>query len=141
MRPIYTQLFVKVQKHDAYISNWFNPFKRPYNELCWRMDYSKETVLSSVKRHELISDGTYNIIDYNIRYYKRPSPIIVPTAATFPQFVIDGITVPPGYAGKDCELDSGVHRQIVDIAVRLAVAALQETQEYQVKSIESLKSE
>lgn len=139
--PIYSQLLIKVIKHDEFSINWINPFKRPYKELCWRMDYSSLNPNTTAKRHELITDGTYHIVNYSIRYYKKPTPIIVPTRPTFPAFVIDEINVPSGFAGLDCELNTGVHRAIIDIAIRLAVAALEETDSYKIKSIENLKSE
>jgi hypothetical protein len=136
------ELVVRPITHDQYTINYFNPFKKPYDELCWRIDFSKEVALGTYpRRHEIITDGTYTIEEYSVRYYKRPPPIIVPIPIVYPPFSIDGVLVPAGFAGQDCVLDAGVHKQIIDKAVRLAVAALQETNSYQVKAVEATQSE
>ncbi len=132
-------LLVRPVTHDYVTANAENPFKKPYDELCWRMDYSRETPVTSLKRVELITDGTYTIEEYFVRYYRRPKAIIVPTPATFPAYTVD--TESSSLLGTNCELDEIIHRQIIDEAVRLAVAALQETDSYAVKTLESTKSE
>jgi hypothetical protein len=89
--------------HDEYIMNINNSFKGPYNELVWRLDYSSPT--ADTKRHELITDGTYDIMTYTLRYLKRPGRINI----------LDG---------SDCELNSNLHEEIVNRAVRFAAATL-----------------
>jgi hypothetical protein len=89
--------------HDEYIMNVNNSFKMPYNELVWRMDYSSPT--GDAKRHELITDGTYDIKTYTLRYLRRPNRINI----------LDG---------SDCELNSNLHEEIVNRAVRMAAATL-----------------
>ena len=132
-------LWVRPITHDEISINTDNPFKQPYDEMVWRLDYSSVTSSVTPKRMELITDGTYTVEEYVIRYYKRPPPILTPCPPTYPAFTIDGIA--SSLTGTDCVLDSITHRGIVDEAVRLAVAALEEQQTYQVKSAESKMSE
>jgi len=136
-----TDLWVKPVTHDYVTINMDNPFKKPYNEMCWRLEFSRLTANTTSQRIEIITDGTYTIEEYIIRYYCKPKPILVPTPAppAYPAYTIDSIA--SSVTGTDCELFELVHRQIVDEAVRLAVAALQETNSYQVKSVEASKSE
>jgi hypothetical protein len=98
---------IKPVTHDEYIVNILNPFKQPYNELAWRLDYSNAT--ADTKRHELITDGDYSITSYRLRYLKRPGRINI----------LDG---------SDCELNSNLHEEIVNRAVRLAGATLPKTE-------------
>jgi hypothetical protein len=94
---------VKPITHDEYIVNLNNSFKKPYRDLVWRMDYSSTTADS--KRHELITDGNYTIETYTLRYLRRPNRIDILT-------------------GDDCELNSSLHEEIVDRAVRFGMASL-----------------
>lgn len=98
--------------HDEYSANIGNPFKKPDVETIWRLDISRQTANTNPKRVELITDGTYTISDYIIRYIKKPNPIIVD--AISPD-TIEGISVQ-----TQCELDESVHREIIDIAVYIA---------------------
>ena len=99
----YNVIPVRPIKHDEYLSNINNPFTKPYNKLVWRMDYSSPT--ADTLRHELITDGNYTIQSYNLRYLRRPSRIDI-------------------LNGNDCELNSSLHEEIVDRAVRFAMASM-----------------
>lgn len=104
---------VKPVTHDEYNININNAYKAPYNELIWRMDYSSPT--ADTKRHELITDGTYTISSYKLRYLRRPNRINI----------LDG---------SDCELNSNLHEEIVDRAVRFAMSTLPQPENVQQKS-------
>lgn len=116
------RISVKPITHDEYVINKKNPFKKPDSELVWRIDYN-------TRRHELITDGTYNITNYHLRYLIRPQPIITDTS------VINGVTGP-----KDCQLNSMIHERIVDEAVKIATG-ITDPQYYQFKTQEASKSE
>lgn len=116
--------------HDEYVLNKKNPNRKPYvsgtDGLAWRLDFSKENTTSVNKRHEIITDGTFNINDYLIRYVKKPQTIVVDYLNPANQV--------------NCELDSGVHDEIVDIAVRIATG-ITDPQQYQIKLNEEITKE
>lgn len=58
-------ILVKPITHDQYWTNIKNPYKKPYRELAWRLNY--------IEGHEVIPDSTYTILDYIIRYVKKPT--------------------------------------------------------------------
>ena len=110
---------VKPITHDEYTINKDNPFKRPQvDEVTWRLANSGE-------RFELVTDGTYTISQYTMRYLTRPQPIITAAGVT-----VDGVTGP-----LDCALKDTTHRRIVKYAVRIA-AGITDMQAYQIKTIE-----
>jgi hypothetical protein len=121
---------VKPITHDEYTINRRNPWKRPDETLVWRLEFSREVPgATEAKRHELITDGVSitpsQISNYQIRYIKRPRQIV--------------INASPALA-VDCELDESVHREIVDIAVRIATG-ITDPQQYQFKIAEQSKAE
>jgi len=122
-------IVVKPITHDEYTINKKNPFKKPYRDLIWRMDFSRTVVGTNPKRHELITDGNYTVAAYNVRYLRRPQPIIV------------GVNTIEGLVGPlDCELDAITHRAIVDEAVALA-SGITNPEMWQLKRAEALASE
>jgi hypothetical protein len=133
---------VKPITHDEYTVNNNNPFKKPYSEMAWRLDYSRDyglvggIVQQSNKRHEIITDGS-TIVTYHLRYISRPLPIIISqlplTVGVYQS--IDGYT-----GAMDCYLDSSLHRTIVDEAVKIATGTTK-PEDYQIKQIESNQSE
>lgn len=114
---------VKPITHDEYTINKDNPFKKPNaNELAWRMDYN-------TRRHEIITDNTFTVSQYHLRYIQRPSPIIIDTS------VINGVTGP-----LNCTLNDILHERIVDEAVKIA-SGITDPQMYTIKTQETQKSE
>lgn len=103
---------VKPITHDQYVANVDNPFKKPYEGLTWRMDYSRVTDNTNPKRHELITNGSYTIAKYHLRYLRRPPAIVV------------NRTTPASQVS--CILDESTHRRIIDIAVELALENTQD---------------
>ncbi len=128
--PAYIPVYVL--SHNDVIRESANPFKRPYfngyEGLVWRLAYSRNTTgyndqnavsldpntgyynLTGIsdKRHELITDGTFTVVEYFIRYLKIPRQII----STFNG---DGSTS----VQVNCELDEQTQQAIISIAVSM----------------------
>lgn len=85
-------------QYNYYVSNVDNPFKSPYEELVWRLDYGGGNP-NNIKVHELITDGIHNLISYTVRYLRKPVDINVDT-------------------GTDCEINPLYHNVIVNSAVK-----------------------
>jgi hypothetical protein len=122
-----TWIPVKPVRHDEYVANINNPYKKPYSNLVWRMDYSRGTdptgttePATIAKRVELIHDGT-GLADYRVRYLRMP-----------PEIVVDEYT-PANQV--HCVLDEILHDTIVDEAVKIAKAAVK-PEEYQISAVE-----
>lgn len=128
------EIDVKPVKHDYYRANINHSYKKPYSNLVWRMDFSRDgsgydggdsfTGRTS-KRVELITDGTA-ITDYRVRYLKRPNDIIVDRTTPANQ--------------RHCELDDNLHAEIVDEAVKIANAAIN-GEDYNISSAEVQQAE
>ena len=98
---------VKPIGDDYYNANINNPFKKPYEELVWRLDFSRTddtSVVSSSnkKRHELVYDSASPVSKYYLTYIKYPQSINVSSNAS-------------------CELDPSVHKELVELAVSIAL--------------------
>lgn len=117
------EAWVRPVKHDEYLANINNPYKKPYKDLVWRMDISRfqhsegADTESTAKRTELILPEGHSLDKYRIRYLATPPEIVVD------EFDPDN--------QKHCILDETLHREIVDEAVIIAQAATQE-EKYQV---------
>lgn len=90
-------------KQDEWHRSKDNPFKRPNKRKVVRLDCGGNIV-------ELISP--YTIQNYLVRYLRKPNPIILAN--------LDGLTI--DYIGDitECELNSALHRIILERAVTLA---------------------
>jgi hypothetical protein len=102
--------------HDEYETQIDNPFKKPNDELLWRLDYYSQT--GGHKNVELIP--AYTISEYKYRYVKYPEPIVLTDlAATFvgEELSIDGVSTE-----QTCRLSKSIHREILDRAVEFALA-------------------
>ena len=96
--------------HDDYNYLISNPFKKPSESLAWRLEHSK---LSTNRVVEIVHASTVNPQEYYYRYIKKPKPIIV---SGLTGTSVDGIS-----AQTECELSEGFHREILHIAVELAL--------------------
>lgn len=124
---------IDVLSHDEYVKAVLNPYKRPYFNghlgLVWRLTYgrnntaynSQTTTTSSGytfvdtqtgKLHQLVTDGTFNIVDYKLVYLRQPRPVIV--------------TYYSGGNQQNPEVDESVIPAIIDISVNLLKEALQQ---------------
>jgi len=90
-----------------------NKYKRPfYNEYkarVWRLVYSRnddghlDAGTITAKRHQLVTDGTFNVTTYNLSYMQNPKGIVVDRTTPTNQ--------------RNCMLDESTHDIIVNIAV------------------------
>lgn len=84
-----------------------NPFRRANKRRVLRLDIDESRV-------ELVSD--YTISKYKVRYMAMPKPIIL---IDLP----DGLTINKESKETECELNPGIHRMILEVAVKLAVSS------------------
>lgn len=91
------------------------PFKRPLKDQAWRILNTKviDNRIASVA--ELIAGYNDIITAYNIRYVKKPDPIILENLGE--GLYIDGIATE-----TPCKLDKSTHRDIIKRACELAKA-------------------
>ena len=94
--------------HDELTRIIRNPFRRPTNNRILRVDTDNKV--------ELISPEGVEIAKYGIRYIQKPKPIILSALPT-------GLEINGKSAETPCELNSVIHRTILDYAVALAKAA------------------
>lgn len=115
-----TSLSVLPITHDELMLQRKNPFRKPTSNKitnrAWRLDND----LNDLNEVEIIIPNNTELSTYKCRYVKKPRPIVL-TDLTVGEFEgmnlsIDGIT-----DETTCELDSIVHRQIVDRGVQLAL--------------------
>lgn len=102
--------------HDRYPKIIDDPFNKPYREEAIRLDYEGDV-------YELITDGTFTITNYHLRYLKEPRVIRFGTA-----YVVTTTDV-------DSELAAHTHREIVKIAVKDALQDI-ESNRYQTSKLE-----
>lgn len=132
--------------HDEYNKGRFNPFKKPYFDgsecIVWRMTYSRDdsgyddstTIISNgynyitsqtPKRHELITDGTFEVIKYKLRYIRIPREIVVDRLTPANQ--------------RHCELDESTHQAIVNIAVDMLKESLSQPDQQIIPSMQQIE--
>lgn len=113
------EVVVKPVTHDQYLANINNPYKKPYSNLVWRMDYSRQTnaigtSTASAKRIELISNpdlAQNSVTAYRLRYLQMPPAIVVDEFNPSNQ--------------RHCILDPILmHDAIIDEAVKIATASI-----------------
>lgn len=85
-----------------------NPFRGPSNNRILRLDLGNNSI-------EVISN--YDINKYLIRYIRKPNPIILVDLED--ELSINGVA-----EESECELDSSLHRTILDRAVALALQTM-----------------
>lgn len=85
-----------------------NPFRGPSNNRVLRLDLGNNSI-------EVISN--HDITKYLIRYIRKPNPIILVDLED--ELSINGVT-----EESECELDSSLHRTILDRAVALALQTM-----------------
>lgn len=133
---IITDVEVMPVDDDHYHANKNNPHKKPNEKRIWRLDYSDK----DFRLHEYITDGTYTLNTVFLHIDRRLRPIIVPETASVlynaTDGEIDGVYFVDFNTGLDSELDEVIHRDIVDKAVKLAYAALQDQTGFQISSVQ-----
>jgi hypothetical protein len=115
------------QRYDT--NKYKKPFYKSYGEArVWRSEFSRLVTgiepgyTATAKRHELITDGTFNVTNYHIRYVKNPENIVVDRVTTNNQ--------------RNCELGLSTHVVIVDIAADLM---LQRVKEQKIQIVEPFR--
>ena len=105
---------VRVVSHDEYSKFKSNPYKRPTADnlgaSVFRMYFNANA--EGLKRHEVLTDGTFTISSYRMRYLKNPVDILVNRAAPDDQI--------------NCELDDFTHEVIVTLARDLMLETVKE---------------
>lgn len=118
-----SEAMVRPVTHDEYSINIYNPYKKPYEHVVWRMDVSRIVQNYDVdstetnKRTEIILPPGRSLVSYRTRYLRMPPPIVIDSLNTDNQ--------------KHCILDASIHDEIIDEAVAIAQAAVKK-EEYQV---------
>lgn len=102
--PKDTAIEVIPMKHDEWHRSKKNPFKKPNKRKAVRLDAGNKVV-------EIISE--YPIKEYTVRYVRKPNPIILTSLE--PPLKINGKS-----EISDCELNSALHRVILETAIQLA---------------------
>ena len=92
--------------HDEYWRTRNNPFRGPNSKKVLRLDNKTSQV-------ELVSSGT--IGTYLLRYLRKPEPIVL---ENFSDESIDGVST-----AQTCKLEESIHRDILERAVRIALAS------------------
>jgi hypothetical protein len=110
-----TNINIKVITHDEYNTQKNNPFKKPNKDIIWKLDISS---INNSKVVELISP--YTITQYNLRYVKRPEPIVLTNLTT--NFLNEGLSIDGVSTSQTCKLSESIHREIIDRAVELALS-------------------
>ena len=112
----YNRIMTIPISHDEYNLNFSNPYKKPWTDgtegIIWRLEHGIKTVIDTKSRerkiHGIITDGSFQVTDYYMRYIKYPKDIVI------------------GNSPVNCELDPISHQSICDIAVKLLSAAVRE---------------
>lgn len=95
---------VKPLLHDNVYNIMNNPFRMPTKKRVYRLDVTENTV-------ELISSE--DILKYNIRYVSQPKPIILTN--------LSGVEINGISTKTECELNSLVHNDILNLAVKMCL--------------------
>lgn len=106
---------------DEYNKQRNNPFKKPNNKIIWRLDFNSAEPGSNAI--ELLSE--HPIEQYNLRYIKQPSPIILKDLDTN-EFEDSGLTILGQTQQQTSELHPNFHSEIVRRAVELATLSYKE---------------
>lgn len=100
---------------DAYSRLLSKPFKRPLKNQAWRLDVNMEST-EDEQYADLIPTAGTTIKGYQIRYVKKPTPIILTTLE-------DGITIDGESEEMTCKLNPILHPEVLQRAVEFAKAS------------------
>ena len=105
--------------YDEYTRLMSRPFKEPLKNQAWRLITG---VVDEASNAEIIpnnNDRKINVRVYEIRYVKKPRPIIVADLDT----TVGDVTIEGEYKAQTSELDPSIHEEILQRAVELAKAS------------------
>lgn len=100
---------------DAYSRLLSKPFKRPLKNQAWRLDVNMEST-EDEQYADLIPTAGTTIKGYQIRYVKKPTPIILTKLE-------DGITIDGEFEEMTCKLNPILHPEVLQRAIELAKAS------------------
>lgn len=104
---VYVTAEVIPVSHDQLNLALDNPFRKPY----LKGDSARVfRVRSGGRKHELITDGSFNITDYKIGYIKKPTPIDLTTNTSDPV----------------CDLNDNFHRELLQETLEIAKRTVQD---------------
>jgi len=109
---------VKPKRHDEYNEFIRDPFNKPYEDEVLRLSFQSQV--------ELITDGTFVVSKYFLRYIRKAREILL------------DLLIPAN--SVDCELADITHQEIVEQAVQLALESI-ESPRYQTIMMETGKQE
>lgn len=109
-------IMVKPTTHDEFLVSMKNPFRKPNKNKAIRLDLSS---IGSDKVVEIVS--TYTPVEYKLRYVKKPRPIIITDIESNPDTSGLGLTIDGMNTITECELNSEIHREIINRAVENAI--------------------
>lgn len=99
-------------KYDEYTRLMSKPYKEPLKWQAWRLITDSNSSINA----EIIAHSSDTIESYNIRYVRRPRPIILTDLSSeYGDVTIDGISTV-----SECELNPILHDEILQRAVELA---------------------
>lgn len=96
--------------HDRYNKIKKDPWNKPYEDLVIRLSHEE---VSSNEVFELITDGSYTVTTYYLTYLKTPAEMRYGT--TYDVLTTD----------VQCELSEHTHREIVELAARIAIETIE----------------
>jgi len=113
-----------------------NKYKKPYfksygDSKVWRLVFSREVDgdvpgnPATEKRHQLVSDGTFEVNVYSINYLRNPKGVVVDRSVVTNQ--------------RNCILDESTHFVIIDIALSLLLNTVKEQEINNVESFNDLE--
>ena len=126
---------VQIAHNEMQRFNW-SKYKRPFyksygDARVWRSEFSRTvtgilpSAPATAKRHELFTDGTFNVVTYHMRYLKNPTNIVVDRTTLANQ--------------RNCELDTSTHVVIVDIAMDLMLDRIKEQRMQNIEQFKELE--
>jgi hypothetical protein len=132
----FIKAWINVIAHDEIWQYLFNKYKKPYYKdygwaRVWRLGYQRETSGSdpaspaTPKRHQLITDGTFNVTSYTMNYLIFPSDITVDR------------TTPTN--SRNCILDDSTHTVIIDMAKDLMLDRVKEQKVQNIVPVKDLE--
>lgn len=112
--------YISVQpiSYSEYQRLMAKPYKWPVYGTAWRLINSQAKVGEVSEYFELVCKDEIPTNSYFVEFIRKPKPIIVSDLGEH-----SGVSIDNEYEPMDCELDSIVHREIVQRAVELAKAA------------------
>jgi hypothetical protein len=120
----------EIQRYEW--SKYKKPFYKSYGKArVWRSEFNRSVSginpanAATAKRHEIITDGTFTVTNYHMRYLKNPENIVV------------NRTTPANQ--RNSELDESTHQVIVDIAADMLMQIVKEQKAQLIEPLKELE--